>query len=551
MKKKVYIIGHRNPDTDSVVAAASYARLKQALGQQEYIAARAGKMAPQTEYIFNRFKVSIPEYIPDLLPKVGYFMNGSCETVNEYTPLWNAVAKMEECNSKVLPVVDKNGKYTSLLHYNAFAQNVLKMLNPEKEAAIATSIRLISDTLSAQPIIMQHEDDIFKCAILVAASQFDSFTSMCNVHLPENLVVITGDRRDVQEYCIDKKIRCLVISSGFVLDKELRAKAEKNGVSVLVSPYDTSSTAMLIVYSTPVSAIADAGVRALKESDLVRSIRPVLQNSPSRCLPVINEAQKLIGIISESDLIQEANIETIMVDHNEITQAVEGIENYKIQEVIDHHRLGNLSTRYPITFINKPVGATSTLITNLFRENRVSIPKEIASILLCGILSDTLTLQSSTTTYTDRETAEYLSNITNLDIQTLGNDIVSAASRIGGRAANEVIYQDMKEYTEEGLSFTVSQIEVDNPEELIIRKDEFLSELEIERRTRKTLFCALMVTDITKLTSLLLLSADSSFVQVISFPKQEDGVYVLKDIVSRKKQLIPLLSEQVEKLALQ
>ncbi len=549
MKKKVYIIGHRNPDTDSVVAAASYARLKQALGQQEYIAARAGKMAPQTEYIFNRFKVSIPEYIPDLLPKVGYYMNGSYETVNEYTPLWNAVAKMEAANFKVLPVVDKNGKYTSLLHYNAFAQNVLKMLNPEKEAAISTSIRLITDTLSAQPIMIHEEDTIFKCAILVAASQFDSFTEMCNVHLPENLVVIAGDRRDVQEYCIDKKIRCLVISSGFVLDKELRSKAEQNGVSVLISPYDTSSTAMLIVYSTPVSAIADPSVRAVKESDLVRNIRPILQHSPSRCLPVINDAQKLIGIISESDLIQEANIETIMVDHNEITQAVEGIENYKIQEVIDHHRLGNLSTRYPITFINKPVGATSTLIANLFRENRVSIPKEIASILLCGILSDTLTLQSSTTTYTDRETAEYLSNITNLDIQTLGNDIVSAASRIGGRAANEVIYQDMKEYSEEGSNFTVSQIEVDNPEELIIRKDEFLSELEIERRTRKTLFCALMVTDITKLTSLLLVSADSRFVQVISFPKQEDGVYVLKDIVSRKKQLIPLLSEQVEKLS--
>lgn len=547
MEKTVYVIGHRNPDTDSVVSAAAYAHLKQALGNKGCRAARAGKLAPQTEYILNRFKVSFPEYIPDLLPKVSYYMQEGCNMVSEYTSLWTAVDKMETSNSKVLPVVDAEGGYKSLLHYNAFAQNVLKILNPEKEAAVTTSIGLIYETLNAQPLILKDPEEIFKCTILVGAAQFSTFQTLLDEHKSENVIVITGDRTNVQEYCIDSKIKALILTSGFVLNKELRDKAEKNGVSVLISPYDTSSTSMLIVYSTAVSVMADKELKPVKASDTVRKIQPFLRASSSRSLPVIDDDGKVTGIISESDLLQEANIEVILVDHNEITQAVDGVENYIIQEVIDHHRLGNLSTKYPITFINKPVGATSTLITNLYRENRVSIPKDIASILLCGILSDTLTLQSSTTTSIDCETAEYLSNITNLDIQELGSDIVAAASHVGGRSASEVVHQDMKEYTEGMFRFTVSQIEVDTTDEILERKDEFLSELEIERRTQKLLFCSIMVTDITKLTSILLIAGEKRFMTQISFPKIEDSIYEVNDIVSRKKQLIPLLSEQIER----
>jgi manganese-dependent inorganic pyrophosphatase len=243
--------------------------------------------------------------------------------------------------------------------------------------------------------------------------------------------------------------------------------------------------------------------------------------------------------------MQEPNVEMILVDHNEISQAVDGIENYKIQEVIDHHRIGTLSTKYPITFINKPVGSTSTLITNLYREKHISIPKEIASILLCGILSDTLILQSATTTEIDKETAEYLSDITDLDIKELGNEILLAGSRVGSRNAGEIVRQDMKEYTEGKFVYTVSQIEVGNANEILSRKKEFFDELEIERRSRKALFASLLVTDITQLSSVLLIVCDAPFVPFITFPKQERSVYYLKDIVSRKKQLIPLLTEQI------
>ena len=549
MEKKIYVIGHRNPDTDSVVSATAYAYLKQELGIKGCIAARAGKLAPQTEYIYNRFKVPSPEYIPDLLPKVMYYMQKGCDTVNKNTSLWDAVRKMEDCKTKVLPVVDKDGKYLSLLHYNAFAQNVLKLLNPEKEAAVTTSIRLIHETLNSQPLILKNEDELFKCSILVGATELETFKTMLDERKSENVVVIVGDREDIQSYCIESGVKALIITSGSVLPKNLRENAEKNSISVLISPYGESATAMLSVYSTAVSVMADKDLKPVKSFDTVRKTQTLLSESPSRCLPVIDDNQFVIGTISESDLLNDANIEIILVDHNEMTQAVEGIENYIIQEIIDHHRLGNLSTKYPITFINKPIGATATLITNLYRENKVSIPKEIASLLLCAILSDTLVLQSATTTSIDCETAEYLSNITGLDIQELGADIAVAASKLGQRTATEIIHQDMKNYNERDYSFTVSQIEVDNMEEILKRKEDFIAELEIERRSQKLLFSAMMITDITKLTSVLIVAAEKEFLAHISFPIAEESVYYAKDIVSRKKQLIPLLSEQLEQFS--
>lgn len=547
-KKLVYVMGHRNPDTDSVVSAAALAHLRNSQGYTEYKAARAGKINPQTEYIFNRFKVSVPEYVPDLVPKVGYYMPETCTTVNSRTSLWSAIAKMQGNGTKVLPVVDDSGIYHSLLYPSAFSKNILKTLDPQKASALITSIALMNETLSAQPLLCHAPDETFKCSVLVAASEIETVKKKLEVHLAENVVVITGDRADVHEYCIERGVRVLIVTSGFVLSKELQKKAEKNNVSVLVSPYDTAATAMLIVYATPVSAMADTSIVPVKATDTVRLIRGHLSGSPSRTLPVVDDENRVIGTISEGDLIHEASIQLALVDHNEQSQAVEGIENYQILEIIDHHRLGNLSTRTPITFINKPVGATCTIITNLYREYCVPLSKEIASILLSGILADTLVLQSATTTDIDRETAEYLSNITGLEIVQLGADIAQAAGHISGRSAAEVIHQDMKEYTENGYHFTVSQIEIDNPDELILRKQEFLEELDIERRGNKALFCCLMVTDITRLTSLMLISADPLFIQVVGFPKKEDSVYLLKDIVSRKKQLIPLLSEQIEKL---
>lgn len=547
MDNRIYVIGHRNPDTDSVVSAAAYARLKRSLGLPNCRAARAGKVNPQTEYIFDRFGFEVPEYLPDLVPKVEYYLSGPTVTTTEDVPLWEALERMETDNLKVLPIVGADGTYRSLLHYNAFARNILKKINPHKKAAIPTSIDLLLKTLRAQPVVSFDEQEVRKSLIVVAASEEPSFRVHLDAEMPENALVIVGDRLEIQRYCIERKVRALIVTNGNTLDKDLKELAEKNRVSVMISPFDTSSTSLLIIYSTPVSAMGDDSVPAVRAQDPVRKVRGPLSQSASRCLPVVDDDGRVVGVLHEGDLIKDPNVEVIMVDHNEPTQAIEGIEHYKILEVIDHHRLGNLSTRYPITFINKVVGATSTIIANLYRETRVPLDRSTASILLCGILADTLVLQSATATDVDREAAEYLSSITGLEIDVLGTDLMAAASMIGTRPADELVRMDLKVYDEQGASFTVSQVETDTPEDLVARKDEILKELSVVREKGGRLFSALMVTDVTELTSLLFVSGEKAFMSAINFPKMDEKVYVLNDIVSRKKQLMPLLAELVEK----
>jgi len=279
--------------------------------------------------------------------------------------------------------------------------------------------------------------------------------------------------------------------------------------------------------------------------DPVRSFRQSLSKAPSRHLPVVDAEGRVAGVIFEGDLAKEPNVEVIMVDHNEPSQAIEGIENYKILEVIDHHRLGNLSTTYPITFINRVVGATCTIITNLYREQKFPLEKGIASILLCGILTDTLLLKSSTTTETDIEAAEYLSSITGLDIPSLAHDLQAAANKVVSLPAQELIALDAKVYNERGVSFAVSQIEIDNPEALMERKDEIAAALEKTRAAGTHLFAALLVTDVTMLDSLLFVAGGKAFTGLINFPVVDKGVHELKGVVSRKKQLMPLLTELI------
>jgi manganese-dependent inorganic pyrophosphatase len=548
MEKIVYVIGHRNPDTDSVVSAAAYARLKQLQGQSRVVAARAGKISPQTEYIFERFDVPAPEYLPDLIPKAKYYISGEPVTVNEDASVWEALELMQKDDSKVLPIVDRNGVYRSMLHYQGFSRYIINHINPRKKSSFPLTLDHLAATIHAQPVTLFNGGELKKSPIVVAASYTTHFKSHLEAEGADNALVIVGDRWDIQKCSIEMRVRALILSGGNTLSRELTELAERNQVTVLISPFDTSSTAMLIIYSVPTGALGDGTIPLIHLNDPVGAFRETLTKMPSRCLPVADDEGKVRGIIFEGDLSKASNVEVIMVDHNEPSQAIEGIENYKIREVIDHHRLGNLSTRYPITFINRVVGATCTIITNLYREQKIPLEKGIASLLLCGIIADTLVLQSATTTETDVETAEYLASITGLDIKSLGNDIQTVSNQVNSLPAEELIKLDMKEYAERGKTFSVSQIETDNPGALAERHAEITAALEKNRAARDHLFSALLVTDVTVLDSLLFVTGKKSFTGHINFPVTEGGIYVLKEVVSRKKQLLPLLTELVEKV---
>ena len=546
MEKTVYVIGHKNPDTDSVVSAAAYAHLKRAQGLSAAKAARAGAANPQTEYLFDRFGLELPEFLPDLVPKVEYYLSGSAATVNASTPLWEALAEMGKSDLKAMPIVDGEGRYVSLLHYGAFAQNILAKVNPKKKAVIPTSVGHLVKTIKAQPLVLFDEDQLFKARVVVAALETESFREAISADPPENKVVLIGDRAEVQRIAIEAGVRVMVVTNGSVVSKELRELAERRRVSILVSPYDTSSTVLLVIYSTPVSTMGDEGVLPVHRSDWLKTARRAIAASPSRSVPVVDDDGRVVGLLTEGDLIGEPNVEAIMVDHNELAQAVEGIENYRVLEVIDHHRLGSFATTYPITFINRVVGSTSTIIASMFREQRVPLPRQIASILLGGILSDTLVFHSATTTEVDREMAEYLASITDLEIAELGKDIMGAASLAAQRPAAEVLRLDLKDYESHGVRFSVSQVEVSDNAVVLERREEMLAGLASLRVENGYYLSALMVTDITELTSLLFIDAPREFLALVGYPKLENGVYVLKDILSRKKQLMPAIFELVE-----
>jgi manganese-dependent inorganic pyrophosphatase len=547
MNRVVYVIGHKNPDTDSVVAATAYAELKRATGMPEARAARAGSVNPQTEYIFDRFGMALPLFLPDLVPKVEYYLDGPAPTVRDIAPLWEALSLMDGAERKVLPIVDGEGRYKSMLHYGAFAQNMFAKINPHKKAVIPTSVGHLVKTLKAQAILAFGEEDFFKARLLVAALETESFKAHLHGEPVENSVVLVGDREDVQRIAIEAGVRVLVVTNGIVVPKALRDLAEERRVSVLVSPYDTSSTSLLVIYSTPVWTMGDSGIEAVHAGDSLRLAKGAIARSPSRSVPVVDSQGRVVGVFAEGDLIREPDVELILVDHNELSQAVEGADNYRILEVIDHHRLGSLSTRDPITFINRVVGSTSTIISGMYREMRIPLARPMASILLCGILSDTIVLKSATTTETDREAAEYLANITDLDVAELGKDLQRSASAAARMPAKDLVRLDLKEYTATGKRISASQVEVTGTEELLDRREDILAALRALRAEKGYYLSALMVTDITKLTSVLIVDGENEFVDLVTYPRLDSGIFVLKDVLSRKKQLMPTIFELVEK----
>jgi len=549
MKPIVYVLGHKNPDTDSVVSATAYAHLKCELGQTDCVAARAGAMNPQAEYIFERFKVPFPVFIPDLLPKVEYYLGASPVLVDRGTPLWDALSLMNSGNQKALPIVDSDGRYRAMLHYSSFAQNILKKINPHKKAVIPPSLGRLLATIKAQPVAVFDPEEQFKARILVAALEMPTFKQHLDAEDASNVVVIVGDRLDVQRYAIESKVRLLLLTNGVLLSKELKALAEVNRVSVLVSPYDTSSTSLLVIYSTPVETMGDASIHSIPLHEPMKKAREAINASPSRSVPVVDEDGRVVGLFTEGDLIREPNLSLILVDHNELSQAVDGAEHYRILEVIDHHRLGAFATRYPITFINRVVGSTSTMVADMFRAEKIPLPRPLAALLLGGILSDTLVLKSATTTGLDVDMAEYLANISDLEIDEFGRDIMSSASLVASKPVDEIVGLDMKEYQAAGFGFTISQVEVNAPAEILERREELLATLDGLRKAGGHFFSALMVTDITELSSILFIQGDKEMLAALRWPRLEPGVFELKDVLSRKKQLAPVLIELVEKLA--
>lgn len=545
--RKTIVIGHRNPDTDSIVSAIAYAELKRQQGWLRCVPARAGRLTPQTEYILRRFGVEAPEFIPDMLPKVIHCMTeGAPITVSADTALWDALALMDKHRLQAIPVVGKDGRYRAYLTHNTFTENIVHKADPHRKAIIPTSVSLLARTLRAQPLLTFDADTVVKSRLLVAGSTAATFEQALKTELPTNAIAIVENRASILNLCVDHKIRAIILANGQTLSKDIFQRAADARISVLISPYDIASTVYLTLYSMPVGSLSAAAVQAVRADDLVRDVLPAVQASPARSLPVVDAADCVVGVINERDLYRQPNVDVIMVDHNELSLAVEGLDQFRVVEIIDHHKLGNFPTHDPIDFINRTVGSTATVVACLYQERKATLTPAIAGLLLSAIITDTLALRSPTATDVDRDMAEYLAGLLNLEVADLAHDIFSHASRLTDLPTDRILGMDAKRYDELGVAFTVAQIETGTTDELRPRIPELLDALETQTKAQRLFFAALMVTDITALNSVLLVAGEPRFLAKIPFPRLGGGnVFLCKGIMSRKKQLLPLLLEQL------
>ena len=548
MNKNVYVIGHRNPDTDSIASAIAYAALKRQTGLPGAVAAMAGMPNPQTRYILDRLGMDDPLYLADVHPRVCDIVKRDPVTVPADLSAYEALKKFHASGIRVLPVLDEAGRPQGSLSLLRLSENYL-LPGSDRQREFTTTLPLLARTLAGRFVTGAPLEEPMTLNLFIGAMLEESFSGRIDGHDPETLLIMTGNRRTIQQASIERGVKLLVITGDHPIDDDLLALAGQKGVSVLLTPYDTATAAWLARLSTPVALLAESKFATIGVGEPVRALRSKMLASGEAAFFVIDEEGLLAGVATKSSLMAPVPHALILVDHNEMGQAVPGAEELEILEVIDHHKLGNSHTVIPITFITSPVGSSCTLVARRYREHGIEPEQQFAALLLAGILSDTVILKSPTTTDVDRDTVPWLEKLSGLSAEEFGRDIFAASSSLKNYgSAQRVVEGDFKLFSHEGKSIGVGQVEVVGFAEFFAMKEELLTALaEIKQRDR--LFIAgLMVTDITAGTTLFLVEGHTRIAHVMEYPQLEPHLYELKNVMSRKKQMVPHLMKILAKV---
>jgi len=408
LNKTVYVIGHRNPDTDSIASAIAYAALKRQTGMPGAVAAMAGEPNPQTRYILERLGIADPLYLADVNPKVRDIVNCSPVTVPMQSSAHEALKKFHASGVRVLPVVDAEGRPGGSLSLLRLSENYL-LSDDECQREFITTLPSLAATLSGRFACGGNsEAGAVTLKLFIGAMLEESFSGRIEGFNPASLLIMTGNRRTIQQAAIERRVRLLVITGNHPLDDDILRMAEEKGVAVLLTPHDTATAAWLSRLSTPVNLLAEPKFSTIGVWESVRNLRKKMLASGDAAIFAVDEEGHLAGVATKSSLMAPNPYSLILVDHNELGQAVPGAEAVEILEVLDHHKLGNSHTISPISFTTSPVGSTCTLVARCYREQDLKPERAIAALLLAGILSDTVILKSPTTTGIDRDTVQWL-----------------------------------------------------------------------------------------------------------------------------------------------
>jgi len=535
------IIGHKNPDMDSICSALGYARLKQLLGVPNAIAARAGNTNARIDFVLKKFSVEAPVFLSDVAPKVADVMQRDAVSVRAESSVYDALQLIADKELRGLPVTDEKNHCLGLLSAFKLSHHIF----PSREEAgsartIVASLAGIVETFGGAVITGKLSSEAVEQVLMVAAMNPDTFSGRLRRHESGRIVLFVGDRDDIQMRAIESGVQAIVVTGGLKVLKSIQRAASEAKVAIISSPHDTATTVLL----------ARGGVRAGRMIEPFTSFSPdtplevareQAAASHSFIFPVINEDGALVGIMAKSDFIKPVPRRLILVDHNELSQAVPGADKVPIIEVLDHHRMGGFFSEAPILFWNNPVGSTCTIVALCFEQSSTAIPADVAGLLLAGLISDTLNLTSPTATPTDKRILEVLARISKQDPTKLAEEIFSVGSPLLTMSAEEVIGADCKQYEEGGKRFTISQIEELNFSHFPEKQTGLIEGLEHHCRRRGLCFAALLVTDVNTQNSLLLACGEPQHLQRITFPARGPHVWELAGVVSRKKQLLPYL----------
>ena len=544
-KKKVWVVGHKNPDTDSICAAIAYANLKNQADGNRYEAKRVGELNEETKYVLDTFGVKSPGLITDVGAQVKDIEIRKTPGVSGKISLKRAWEMMKEQNVVTLPVTDKENNLEGLIITGDIATSYMDVYDNSILSRAKTQYQNIVDTLDGTMLCGNEHAYFMKGKVVVGSANPETMEQF----LEDDDLVIMGNRYDAQICALESNASCIVIAGSPQVPKTIVKMAEEKHCVLITTDYDTYTAARLINQSMPIKFfMRREQLVTFETEEYIDEVREIMSKEKHRDFPVLDEDGKYIGMISRRNLLNMKKKQLILVDHNEKTQAVDGIGGADILEIIDHHRIGSLETMSPVFFRNQPLGCTATIIYQMYQEQKVAIDKKVAGLLCSAILSDTLMYRSPTCTPLDKAVAEELAQIADINIEEHAKAMFQAGSDFGSKTPEEIFYQDFKTFSQDGVEFGVGQLSAMTQEELEQVRDKLLPYLRDVLVERKIEMVFVMLTNIIEETTYLICAGEKAddLVEKAYHVHKEGDYHVLKGVVSRKKQLIPMFMSAMQ-----
>ncbi|HAE84180.1 MAG TPA: putative manganese-dependent inorganic diphosphatase [Ktedonobacter sp.] len=537
MARPIYVIGHKNSDLDSIASAYAYARLLQLQGEEEAIAARNGELKPEVRFVLERFQVEPPEAIDDVYLQVRDVMRRGVICAYLDQPLLEAGQLLQEHNRRSMPVVDADNKVHGIIATEDFAKLFFNDLDPRSVNRVPLKRDNLVRALRGRVLVEGRRT--LGNRVIVGAMQAETMAD----YVEPGCLVVLGDRENAQLKAIESGAAALVITGDLLVSARTLTAAKQQGVMVISTAHHTFTAVRLINLSISTQDIMNREFDYCRPEDPMSEVQRTLARR--RSMPVVDSEGTLVGYLSRTDILNARAKRVVLVDHNEQSQAVDGLDEAELLGIIDHHRIADVHTNRPIMFRADPVGCTGTIITGLYHEAGIAIPREVAGLLLAGLLYDTLILRSPTCTTKDERVAAELAEIAGEDIEQYGQEIFTAAAAdLSARSAEALITSDFKEFTVGDTKFAIGTVETASPAAIEKRTPELLTAMQRiahERGYASLLFMLVNIIDME--CHLLIWGGEQAIAEVLNAPLQADGHSVMVEgLVSRKKQLVPLLA---------